>query len=104
MIEHIYVIGNKIREPERLAYLELYFKKYNLEVTYFQPTYMDTLSPGELSWFTQETHGRLFKSAEKSIFLNFLYLFEKCVAEHSGYVLILESDVIFEGAGNHIKI
>jgi hypothetical protein len=47
--------------------------------------------------FSEETHGRLFKAAEKSVFLNFMYLFEKCLEKHSGYVLILESDVIFEG-------
>jgi hypothetical protein len=96
LIESIYVIGDARKEPERIAYLEKYFKSRGLDVTYFQPTYMDNLSTYELSRFTEETHGRLFKAAEKSIFLNFLYLFEKCVTQH-GYVLILESDVIFEG-------
>ena len=97
MIEHIYVIGNEEREPERIAYLKDYFKDLRLSVSYFQPTYMNTLSPDEISRFSEKTHDRLFKASEKSVFLNFLYLFEKCAAEHSGYVLILESDVIFEG-------
>jgi hypothetical protein len=97
MIERIYIIGSEVREPERMAYLTGYFKGLGLSVTYFQPTYMDTISPGELSLFSEETHGRQFKVAEKSLFLNFMYLFEKCLEEHSGYVLILESDVIFEG-------
>jgi hypothetical protein len=97
MIEHIYVIGSETKEPERIAYLKNYFKEKKIQVSYFQPTYMDTLSPEELERFSEETHGRLFKAAEKSVFLNFLYLFEKCVEEDSSYVLILESDVIFEG-------
>ena len=97
MIEHIYVIGSEAKEPERMAYLKDYFKSKGIFVSYFQPTYMDTLSPEELSLFSEKTHGRIFKAAEKSVFLNFLYLFEKCVAIHSGYVCILESDVIFEG-------
>jgi len=96
MIESIYVIGNATREPERIAYLESYFKARGLSVTYFQPTYMDNLTSEELDRFSEETRGRPFKNSEKSLFLNFLYLFEKCVT-HQGYVLILESDVIFEG-------
>jgi hypothetical protein len=94
LIEGIYIIGNATREPERIAYLRSYFK--DIQVTYFQPTYMDTLTCDELSRFSEKTHGRLFKASEKSIFLNFMYLFEKCVDIHD-YVLILESDVIFEG-------
>lgn len=93
----IYVIGDETREPERIAYLKDYFTKHNIPVTFFQPTYKDTLSSGELARFTTQTHGREFKSSEKSIFLNFLYLFEMCVVKHNGYVLILESDVIFDG-------
>jgi len=96
MIESIYVIGDATREPERIAYLESYFKARGLSVTYFQPTYMDNLTSEELGRFSEKTHGRLFKNSEKSLFLNFLYLFEKCVIQ-DGYVLILESDVIFEG-------
>jgi hypothetical protein len=96
MIEHIYVIGSEAKEPERIAYLNSYFKNLGLSVTYFQPTYMDRIKSEELKLFSEETHGRLFKAAEKSVFLNFLYLFEKCIEEHSDYVLILESDVIFE--------
>jgi GR25 family glycosyltransferase involved in LPS biosynthesis len=93
----IYIIGNEAREPEQCKYLQNYFKQLGLSVTYFQPTYMDTLTVSELSRFSEKTHGRHFKPAEKSIFLNYLYLFEKCVKEHTGYVLILECDVIFEG-------
>jgi len=97
MIDHVYVIGDRVREPERITYLDTYFKELGITVTYFQPTYMNTLSPEELARFSKETHGRLFKASEKSVFLNFFYLFEKCVKEHTGYVLIFESDVIFEG-------
>ena len=93
----IYVIGNETREPERIAYLKKYFNENNIHVTFFQPTYKDTLTSGELARFTDQTHGREFKSSEKSVFLNFLYLFELCASKHDGYVLILESDVIFEG-------
>ena len=96
LIEHIYVIGDATREPERIAYLETYFKARGLNVSYFQQTYMDTLTSEELGRFSEKTNGRMYKASEKSIFLNFLYLFEKCVTQH-GYVLILESDVIFEG-------
>jgi hypothetical protein len=95
LIDHIYVIGDAKREPERIVYLETFFKSHGINVTYFQPTYMDNLTPDELSRFSEVTHGRLFKASEKSIFLNFMYLFEKCVDIHN-YVLILESDVIFE--------
>jgi len=97
MIEHIYVIGSEANEPKRIGYLKNYFKELGLSVSYFQPTYMDNIRSEEISRFSEETHGRQFKIAEKSLFLNFLYLFEKCVEEHSDYVLILESDVIFEG-------
>ena len=93
----IYVIGDETREPERIAYLKEFFTKHTIPVTFFQPTYKDTLTSKELERFTNQTHGRLFKASEKSVFLNFLYLFEKCALEHDGYVLILESDVIFEG-------
>jgi len=94
----IYVIGNELREPAQFAYLKQYFQEHSISVTYFQPTYMDTLTQEEISRFTQETHNRPFKASEKSLFLNFFYLFEKCLNEHkNGYILILESDVIFEG-------
>jgi len=97
MIEHIYVIGDEKNEPERINYLKKYFEGLNIRVSYFQPTFMNTLTESELSRFTEITHDRLFKASEKSLFLNFLYLFQKCVSEHTGNVLILESDVIFEG-------
>lgn len=93
----IYVIGDSAKEPERIAYLKKYFLELKLHVTYFQPTYKDTLSQSELSRFTTETHGRLFKNSEKSLVLNFLYLFETLQTQEFDYVLILESDVIFSG-------
>jgi len=93
----IYVIGSETREPAQYTYLQNYFTNHGISVTYFQPTYIDTLTPAELSRFSETTQGNLFKSAEKSLFLNFIYLLETCLKEHDGYVLILESDVIFEG-------
>jgi len=93
----IYVIGDEGREPERIAYLKKYFSELNLQVTYFQPTYKDTLTYAELSRFTKNTHKRLFKNSEKSLVLNFLYLFETLEKQDFDYVLILESDIIFSG-------
>lgn len=93
----IYIIGNEAREPERISYLKKYFLGLNLQVIYFQPTYKNTLSQSELSRFTTETHERVFKNSEKSLVLNFLYLFEVLESQDFDYVLILESDVIFSG-------
>jgi hypothetical protein len=94
----IYVIGDALREPSQCAYLQNYFESHGISATFFQPTYKDTLTESEVSRFTESTHGRPFKPAEKSIFLNFFYLFEHCLKTHQdGYVLLLESDVIFEG-------
>ena len=93
----IYVIGDESKEPERIKYLKKYFSELNLQVTYFQPTYKDTLSYAEISRFTKHTHRRLFKNSEKSLVLNFLYLFEALEHQDFDYVLILESDVIFSG-------
>lgn len=103
-IPHIYVIGDKSREPERVQYLESYFKELGLEtIHYFQPTYKNTVTDSEIQQFTaiMPKHGRPLKLSEISVFLNFYYLFQHCVKTHvdgnSDYILILESDVIFEG-------
>ena len=94
----IYVIGDRKREHSQCAYLQNYFESHGILATFFQPTYKDTLTNSELSRFTETTHGRPFRPSEKSLFLNFFYLFEHCLRTHQdGYVLILESDVIFEG-------
>jgi GR25 family glycosyltransferase involved in LPS biosynthesis len=93
----IYIIGDEKREPQRIEYLNKYFNDLNISPIYFQPTWKDTLSDDERSKFTQETHGRKFKDSEKSLFLNFLYLIEKCLQEKHDYVIIFESDVIFDG-------
>jgi len=93
----IYVIGNKYNEPERVSYLNKYFGDRGLEVTYFQPSYVNNLIKEELDQFTEMTHGRLFKPAEKSIFLNFFYLFKVIASRIDTHVIIFESDVIFEG-------
>jgi len=94
----IYVIGDTLREPNQCTYLKQYFQEHSISVTYFQPTYKDTLTDSEVSRFTEQTHGRFFRASEKSLFLNFFYLFEQCLMEHKdGYILLLESDVIFEG-------
>jgi hypothetical protein len=96
MIPPIYIIGSEEREPKQIQYLKEYFKECNLSVTFFQPTWKDSLSISENARFTKETHGRKFKDSEKSVFLNFLYLIEKCIAEGHEHVIIFESDVIFE--------
>jgi len=93
----IYVIGNKNKEPERVAYLDKYFAGAGVEVIYFQPSYVDNLIKAELDRFSEMTHGRLFKDAEKSIFLNFFYLFKVIASRGDEYSLIFESDVIFDG-------
>lgn len=93
----IYVIGNKYNEPERVAYLDKYFATAELEVTYFQPSYVNNLIKAELDKFTEITHGRLFRASEKSLFLNFFYLFKVIASRADEHVLIFESDVIFDG-------
>ncbi len=98
---HIYVIGNKEREPERIAYLEDYFAKSGFtNVTHFQPTWNDSLTDHQIQQFveTMELHGRPLKSSEISVFLNFWYVFQHISAAHNtGWFLLLESDAIFEG-------
>ncbi len=98
---HIYVIGNKEREPDRIAYLEDYFAKSGLtNITYFQPTWNDCLTDYQLQHFVEimKLHDRPLKSSEISVFLNFWYLLQHISVTHNnGWFLLLESDVIFEG-------
>lgn len=98
---HIYIIGSKEREPERIAYLECYFQQQGLSVTFFQPTWGTELSVEQNNQFVEhmDIHGRPLKSSEISVFLNFMYTFQNISAAHSsGWFLLLESDVIFEGS------
>ncbi len=98
----IFIIGNPIREPEHCAYLDAVFSQLGLQpsVTYFQPTYKDTLTEKEIqTYFSKPTfaNGRTIKRAEMSIWLNHLYLFQHILKSHkTGYFLIFESDVRFE--------
>jgi hypothetical protein len=101
-IHRIFVVGNSEREPDRIQYLNSVFSKNSVAefVEYFQPTYKNSI-PNDLQqlYFSapSELLGRPLKNSEISIFLNFLLLFEKVVAEYSdGYFLIFESDVLFE--------
>ena len=98
---HIYVIGNKEREPTQLAYLENYFSTSGLtNITYIQPTWKDCLTEHQIQHFVEimDVHNRPLKHSEMSLFLNFLYIFQQISAAHSsGWFLLLESDVIFEG-------
>ena len=101
-IHHIYVIGNKQREPDRIQYLEDYFSAAGLtgSVSYFQPTYKNTLTSKQKDLFVENMplHNRPFKLAEMSVFLNFYFLFQEIAKTYTdGYVLLLESDVRFEG-------
>jgi hypothetical protein len=101
-IHHIYVIGNREREPDRIQYLESYFSETGLtnSVSYYQPTYKNTLTIEETQRFFKNMphHHRPFKLSEMSVFLNFYYLFQHIVRNfQDGYILILESDVRFEG-------
>jgi hypothetical protein len=101
-IRHIFVIGDETREPKRIAYLKEYFTARGLaeHVTFFQPTYKDTLTAADWSRYVPHnmmTSGRPMKAAELSIWLNFLQLWRHILATNTdGYFLIFESDVIFE--------
>ncbi len=101
-IHKIVVIGNSEREPDQIRYLNSVFLKNSVAeyVEYFQPTYKDSI-PSDLRqlYFSapSELIGRPLKNSEISLFLNFLMLFEKLLAEYSdGYFLIFESDVLFD--------
>ncbi len=100
-IQRIIVIGSQEREPERIAYLEGYFKQLGLSATYVQPTWGTTLTADQHEQFLEtlpHSENRPFRDAEKSVFLNFLHVFETIVQEGlQGYSLILESDVLFDG-------
>jgi hypothetical protein len=98
-VKHIFVIGDPKREPDRIQYLQSEFSKQGLEeyVSYFQPTYKDTLSSQELQQVGESLHGRPLKRSEISIFLNYIYLLESIKQSYSeGYFAIFESDVRFE--------
>jgi len=101
LIHHIYVIGNEEREPERIRYLKNAFLEQGIHyVTYIQPTYKNTLTDKELSRFVyfMEKHMRNIHRSEISVFLNFLAAYEDALKKYTdGYILFLESDVIFEG-------
>lgn len=102
IIHHIFVIGDPKREPEQCAYLDTAFSDFGMKgcVSYFQPTYKDTLTEAEIqTYFSKPTfaNGRLIKRAEMSIWLNHLYLFQQILKTYKdGYFLIFESDVQFE--------
>lgn len=98
----IFVIGSPQREPEQCAYLDTVFSQLGIQdsVTYFQPTYKDTLTDAEIATYFSKpnfANGRLIKRAEMSIWLNHLYLFQHILKTYNGgYFLIFESDVRFE--------
>lgn len=99
-VTRIFVIGDKKNEPERVEYLENYFRLNNMnDITYFQPSYKTNLTEEELKKYVpinQSLHNRPLRKGEISLFLNFIYLFEKILNEYKdGVFLILESDVIF---------
>jgi len=97
-INHIYIIGDEKREPERITYLKNYFKDQE-NITYFQPTYKDNIKQEEIDKYIPNNwslHNRPLRLSEISLFLNYIYLFEKILKDHKeGYFLILESDVLF---------
>jgi hypothetical protein len=105
-VREIYVIGDANREPDRIAYLNRYFESQGLlpYVKFFQPTYKTTLTETDFQTYMPincTVSGRQMSAAELSIFLNVFFLFEKLLREwpsdHTGYVCIFESDVVFEG-------
>jgi len=97
-LTHTFIIGDEKREPERIAYLKKYFDGIE-NIRYFQPTYKNTLSQEEIAKYVPVNWtqwDRPLRLSEISLFLNFIYLFEKILAEYNdGYFLILESDVLF---------
>jgi hypothetical protein len=101
-IPPIFVICDPKREPNQHAYLARVFDELDLtrSVTYFQPTYKDTLTDAEIQTYFSKpnfVNGRPIKRAEMSIWLNHLYLFQHILKSYkSGYFLIFESDVRFE--------
>jgi len=101
IVRHIYVIGNEEREPKQIRYLKNAFLEQGIEcVTYIQPTYKNTLTDAELARFVtfMEKHGRNIHCSEISLFLNSLAAYEDALKKYTyGYILFLESDVIFEG-------
>lgn len=99
-LTHIFVIGDEKYEPERIQYLKSYIHTEQIEnVTFFQPTFGHTLTQEELTKYVPYNwtqYGRQLRKGEISLFLNFIYIFEKILSEYTeGTFLILESDVIF---------
>jgi hypothetical protein len=98
----IFVIGSPQREPDQCTYLDTVFSSIGIQgsVTYFQPTYKDTLTEAEIQTYFSKpnfANGRPIKRAEMSIWLNHLYLFQHILKTYkSGYFLVFESDVRFE--------
>jgi hypothetical protein len=96
---YTYIIGSKDNEPDRITYLENYFKSENMNVTYFQPWYKTNLTSEIIQKYVPinaSLHDRPLRMSEISLFLNYIYLFEKILREYNdGIFLILESDVIF---------
>ena len=101
----IYVIGSKDYEPDRIDYLDKYFSSKNIKVSYYQPWYKTNLTPEILQKYVpinESLHNRPLRMSEISLFLNYIYLFEKILNENTdGIFLILESDVIFTGELTH---
>jgi hypothetical protein len=98
----IFIICDPNREPHQYAYLSRFFEELNLteSVTYFQPTYKNTLTDAEIATYFSKpnfVNGRPIKRAEMSIWLNHLYLFQHILKTYKkGHFLIFESDVRFE--------
>ena len=96
----IFIIGDRNREPEHCKYIDSVFSQLGAHVTYFQPTYKDTLTDAEIQTYFSKpnfSNGHPIKRAEMSIWLNHLYLFQHILKSYkSGYFLIFESDVRFE--------
>lgn len=98
----IFIIGNPRREPDQCTYLDTVFSSLGIQqsVTYFQPTYKDTLTEVEIQTYFSKpnfANGRPIKRAEMSVWLNHLYLFQHILKTfQGGYFLVFESDVRFE--------
>lgn len=98
----IFIIASPQKEPDQCAYLDTVFSSLGIKqsVTYFQPTYKDTLTEAEIQTYFSKpnfANGRPIKRAEMSIWLNHLYLFQHILKTYeTGYFLIFESDVRFE--------
>lgn len=101
ILKNIFVIASPQKEPQRYSQLLEAFQEFGLQnqVTYFQPTWKDTITETEIkTYFSSPTfkNGKPIKRSEMSVWLNHLYLFKHILQNYSeGYFLILESDVRF---------